>query len=72
MEEPAFLMAVQRIVGGVEVEDDLLRSLGMRVEEEIDEQALDSRCRVLFPARAAQSVRRRAVSFPARVARTGS
>jgi hypothetical protein len=27
VEEPAFLMAVQRIVGGVEVEDDLLRSL---------------------------------------------
>ena len=41
MEEPAFLAAVQRIVGGVEVEDDLLWRLGVGVEEQIDEQRLD-------------------------------
>ena len=43
MEEPAFLIAVQRIVGGIEVEDDLLRCLLVGVEEEIDEQAFDRR-----------------------------
>ena len=43
VEEPAFLMAVQRIVGGVEVEDDLLGRPGVRLEEEVDEQRLDRR-----------------------------
>ena len=43
VEEAAFLMPVQRIVGGVEIEDDLRRRRGMRVEEEIDEQRLDRR-----------------------------
>ena len=43
VEEPAFLMAVQRIVGGVEVEDDLLGRPVVRLEEEVDEQALDRR-----------------------------
>ena len=41
VEEPALLMAVQRIVRGVEVEDDLLRGAAVRVEEQIDEQRLD-------------------------------
>ena len=41
MEELAFLVAMQRIVGGIEVEDDLFRGLLVGVEEEIDEQALD-------------------------------
>ena len=43
VEEPAFLMAVQRVVGGVEVENDLLGRPGVRLEEEIDEQRLDRR-----------------------------
>ena len=43
VEEPAFLMAVQRIVGGVEVEHDLLGRLRVRLEEEVDEQRLDRR-----------------------------
>ena len=43
VEEPAFLMAVQRIVRGIEIEDDLLRRLPMRVQEQIDEQRLDRR-----------------------------
>jgi hypothetical protein len=41
VEEPAFLVAVQRIVGRVEVEDDLLGRLGMGLQEQIDEQPLD-------------------------------
>ena len=43
MEEPAFLMAVQRIIGGVQVEHDLTRRLAVRVEKQVDEQRLDSR-----------------------------
>ena len=34
-------MAVQRIVRGVEVKDDLLRGATVRLEEQIDEQRLD-------------------------------
>ena len=46
VEEAAFLVAVQRIVGGVEIEDDLRRRLAVRIEEQIDEQRLDRRrCR---------------------------
>ncbi len=41
LEEPAFLVAVQRIVGGVEIEDDLLGRCRMRFQEQIDEQPLD-------------------------------
>ena len=40
-EEPAFLMPVQRIVGGVEIERDLRRGLGVGIEEQIDEQRLN-------------------------------
>ncbi len=43
MEEPAFLVAMQRIVGGVEVENDLLGRRLVRLEEKVDEQALDRR-----------------------------
>lgn len=32
LEEPAFQMAVQRIIGRIEIEHDLARRLGMRVE----------------------------------------
>ena len=38
MQEPAFLMAVQGIVGGIEVENNLLRRLPVGIEEELDEQ----------------------------------
>ena len=41
VEEAAFLVAVQRIIGGIEVEDDLLGRRLVRLEEEVDEQALD-------------------------------
>ncbi len=41
MEEPAFLVAMQRIVGGVEIERNLRRRLLVRIEEQIDEQRLD-------------------------------
>ena len=34
-------MAMQRIVGGVEVEDDLRRDAAVRVKEQIDEQRLN-------------------------------
>ncbi len=43
MKEPAFLMAVQRVVGRVEVENDLFGRLCVRLEEEVDEQGLDRR-----------------------------
>ena len=43
VEEPAFLLAVQRIVRGIQVEDDLPRRLGVRLQEQIDEQRLDRR-----------------------------
>ena len=43
VKEPAFLMAVQRVVGRVEVEDDLLGRLCVRLEEEVDKQGLDRR-----------------------------
>ena len=49
VKEPAFLMAVQRVVGRVEVENDLLgrpsscRSPCVRLEEEVDKQRLDRR-----------------------------
>src|SRR3954469_10283884 len=41
MEEPAFLLAMQRVIGGIEIECDLCRSLGVGIEEQIDEQGLD-------------------------------
>jgi len=43
MEEPAFLIAVQRVVGCVEVEHDLARRFVMRVEKQVDQQLLDRR-----------------------------
>src|SRR6185369_12433790 len=49
VEEPALLVAVQRIVGGVEVEDDLLRGAAMCVEKQIDEQRLDAGAVVTDP-----------------------
>ena len=50
VEEPPLLMAVQRIVGGVEVEHDLLRRALVGVEEQVDEQRLDRRAVVGDPA----------------------
>jgi hypothetical protein len=41
MEEAAFLMPVQGVVGGVEIDVDLARRRLVRDEEEIDEQPLD-------------------------------
>ncbi len=41
VEEPALLMAVQRVVGGVEVQDDLLGRLRVGVKEQVDEQAFE-------------------------------
>ena len=43
MEEAPFLVSVQRVVGGIEIEDDLPRRAGVSVEEEIDEDLLDRR-----------------------------
>jgi len=37
MEELAFLVAMQRIVGGIEVEDNLFWRLRVGLQEEIDE-----------------------------------
>ena len=41
MEEASFLVAMQRIVGGVEIERDLLGRLAMRLKKQVDEQPLD-------------------------------
>ena len=41
VEEAAFLMAVQRIVGGVEIKDDLPGRPGLRVDEQIDKGGFD-------------------------------
>src|SRR5271169_5662080 len=41
VEETALLMAVQRVVSGVEIEDDLPGRLVVRLQEQIDEQPLD-------------------------------
>ena len=41
VEEPALLMAVQRVVGGVEVERDLPGRPCVRLEEKVDKQRLD-------------------------------
>jgi hypothetical protein len=51
VEEPALLIPMDRVVGGVEIENDLLRRrrrrrrrrLRVRVEKEVDEQPLDRR-----------------------------
>ena len=43
VKEPAFLVAVQRVVGRVEVEHDLARRFLMGVEKQLDEQPLDRR-----------------------------
>jgi hypothetical protein len=78
MEEAAFLAAVQRVVGGIQVEDDLLRRRLVRVETELDEQPLDRRTvvsdlvvarrlarrRMLKPVERALSCHRRAVLPP--------
>ncbi len=41
VEEAPFLVAVERIIGGVEIEDDPLRWLLVSLQEEFDEQPLD-------------------------------
>ena len=43
MEEPPLLLAVHRIVRGVEIEDDLVRCAIVRLQEQVDEQLLDGR-----------------------------
>ena len=39
VEEPPLLLAVQRIVRRIEIENDLLRSALMRLQEQVDEQS---------------------------------
>lgn len=54
VEEPPLLRAVDRIVRGIEIEDDLLRRRRMRLQEQIDEQPLDRRsvmANLVIPAR---------------------
>ena len=43
MEEPTFLLAVDRVVGGVEVEHDLLRRSLVAIEEDVHEQCFQAR-----------------------------
>jgi hypothetical protein len=39
VENAPFLVAVHGIVGGVEIDDDLLRRLGMGTQEDIDQDS---------------------------------
>src|SRR5215510_8340734 len=41
VKEAPFVMPVQRIVGGVEVENDLLWRVAVRLEKQIDKQPFD-------------------------------
>ena len=53
VEEAAQLIAVDRVVGGVEVQHDLLRRHGVGLEEQVDEESFDgvgAACDLLVPA----------------------
>lgn len=41
VEEPAFLMTVQRVIGGVEIEHDLAWRRVVGFQEQVDEQSFD-------------------------------
>jgi hypothetical protein len=41
LQEPALLLSVQRIVGGIEIERDLAGRLGVGIQEQVHEQRLD-------------------------------
>jgi hypothetical protein len=56
MEEPALLLPVQRIVGGIQVQDDQRRGLGLALQEQIDEQRFD-RCRIVADLMVARRLR---------------
>ena len=43
MEEPALLRAVDRVIGRIEVQHDLLGRARMRIEEDVDEQRFQAR-----------------------------
>jgi hypothetical protein len=43
VEKAALLMTVQRVIGGVEIEDDLLGRAVMRLKKQVDQQAFDHR-----------------------------
>ena len=43
VEEAGFLRAVQRMTGGVDIEDELFRRLFMRLNERIHQQSFDGR-----------------------------
>jgi hypothetical protein len=77
VEEAALLMPVQRVIRGVEVENDLLGRRRVRLEEQVDEQPFDrravmadlvvarrlGRC-VLEPVQSALAGKRRAILTP--------
>jgi hypothetical protein len=58
MEEAAFLMAMQRVVSRIQIKDDLARRRPVRLEEEVDEEALDGGTVVADPVVARGSDRR--------------
>src|SRR3954463_16790010 len=43
VEEAAFLVTVDGVVGRIEIEDDLLGRVGVRLQEQLDEEPLDRR-----------------------------
>jgi hypothetical protein len=47
VEEPAFLVPVHRIVGRIEIKDDLARRLFVRLQEQVDQKPFDGdRCEI--------------------------
>ena len=83
VDEPALLLAMRRVVRGVEIEDDLRRRRCMGLQEQLDEQPLDRRTvmtdlvvsRRLLPAQLqpvqrALARQRRASSLPPSAAST--
>ena len=41
VEEPPLLLAVHRIIGRIEIKDDLVRRAPVRLQEQVDEEPLD-------------------------------
>ena len=50
VKEPALLVSVQRVIGGIEIERDLAGRLGVRIQEQLDEQRLDGSASALILA----------------------
>jgi hypothetical protein len=66
MEEAPFLLPMHRIVGRIEIENDLARRVLVRLQEQIDKQSLDGDRVVTGPVIARRLRHRRAILAPCR------